>query len=308
VLGRPRLRSRGRCVGLAIAVTAVVFASPGARPAPLTFNTALPVATGQFVLRGQTVLSRSGDDPGGSGRERSVSAAVATLGFGASSRLALFATLQYLDKELGLDTASGRATREASGVGDLALLARYTLFRRDARGRTLRLAPFAGVELPAGADGERDALGRVPAPLQPGSGALDGVAGLVVTWQTLALQLDTQLAYRRNGEGNGFRAGDEWRLDGSLQVRLWPRALGERVPGFLYGVLEAGLAHRGADEVGGTDDPDSGGTTLTLTPGLQYVTRRWILEAGVGLPVIEDLEGAALGTDFVVRAGFRVNF
>ncbi len=70
------------------------------------------------------------------------------------------------------------------------------------------------------------ALGRVPSPLQPDSGALDVFGGAVATYQTLDYQLDAQLAYRRNGEANGFRTGDEWRLDASLQYRLWPRRLG----------------------------------------------------------------------------------
>ena len=52
----------------------------------------------------------------------------------------------------------------------------------------------------------------------------------------------------------------------------------------------------------------SGGTTLFLVPGLQYVTRRWIVEAAVQLPVVQDLNGTALENDYIVRAGFRFNF
>jgi hypothetical protein len=33
-----------------------------------------------------------------------------------------------------------------------------------------------------------------------------------------------------------------------------------------------------------------------------------VLEAIVQLPVVQDLGGAALEDDFIVRAGFRVNF
>ncbi len=38
--------------------------------APLTFNTALPVAEDEFVFRGQVVLEQSGDDPSGADRDR----------------------------------------------------------------------------------------------------------------------------------------------------------------------------------------------------------------------------------------------
>ena len=144
--------------------------------------------------------------------------------------------------------------------------------------------------------------------MQPGSGAWDAFGGVVATFQTLDYQIDGQVSYRGNGEANDFEAGDVARLDGSLQYRLWPRKLGSGVPGFLYGVLEAGLVYRDNNRVGGIDDPNSGGTTLFLTPGLQYVTKRWIVEGVVQLPVIQDLNGTALENDYVIRAGFRVNF
>lgn len=274
----------------------------------MTFNTALPVGTQEFVLRGQVVVGESGHDPSGAGRERTVVSGVGALGYGVTGRLALFGVLPFFDRELETDAPGRHVTREASGIGDLSLFARYTLFRRDGPGRTLRFAPFAGVELPTGDDDQHDALGRVPSPLQPGSGALDVFGGAVATWQTLDYQLDAQVAYRRNGEANGYRAGNAWRLDSSVQYRLWPRELGRGTPGFLYGVLEAGLERRDESEVGGTDDPNSGGTTVTLTPGVQYVTKRWIVEAGISIPVVQDLNGTALETDYVVRGGFRVNF
>jgi hypothetical protein len=66
--------------------------------------------------------------------------------------------------------------------------------------------------------------------------------------------------------------------------------------------------YRDNNQVGGINDPNSGGTTLFLTPGLQYVTRRWIVEGGVQLPVVQNLNGLALENDYVARAGFRFNF
>ena len=39
-----------------------------ASSAPITFNTALPVAKGEFINRELLVLNRSGDDPSGGGR------------------------------------------------------------------------------------------------------------------------------------------------------------------------------------------------------------------------------------------------
>jgi len=45
-----------------------------------------------------------------------------------------------------------------------------------------------------------------------------------------------------------------------------------------------------------------------LSPGVQYVTRRWVLEAIVQKPVSQQLNGSALKNDFIVTTSFRRNF
>ncbi len=279
-----------------------------ARAAPESFNTALPVAEGEFVFREQFILDQSGDDPSGADRDRTAWVLVSVLGYGANSDLALFGVVPYVDRSLDITQGSARRTRSASGLGDISLFGRYTVFRRDWPGRTLRVAPFAGLELPTGDDDETDSFGRLPASVQPGSGSWDPFGGLVLSYQTLDFEVDAQASYRANTKANDFEFGDVARLDGALQYRLWPRELGSGVPGFLYGVLEANLIHRDKDQVSGTNDPDSGGLSLFILPGLQYVTKRWIVETGVQIPVVQDLNGTALEKDTIFRAGFRLNF
>lgn len=276
--------------------------------APQSFNTALPVAEGEFVFREQFILDRSGDDPSGARRDREAWSFVSVLGYGVHSDLAVFGIVPFAGKRLELDEGGGRRARSATGIGDIRLLGRYTAYRRDGPGRTFRIAPFAGLELPTGEDDESDSFGRLPASVQPGSGSWDPFAGVVLTYQTLAFQVDAQASYQANTEANGFEFGDVARLDGSLQLRLWPRKLGTGVPGFLYGVLEANLIHQNKNESGGADDPNSGGLNLFILPGLQYVTKRWIVEGGVQVPVFQDLNGTALEKDYIVRGGFRFNF
>jgi hypothetical protein len=95
------------------------------------------------------------------------------------------------------------------------------------------------------------------------------LGGAVLTYQTLDFEIDSQVSYKANTDANGFQAGNVASLDTSFQYRLWPRSLGAGVPAFLYGVLEANLVHSARDRSGGADDPNSGGTTLFITPGLQ---------------------------------------
>lgn len=299
---------RGVCPAVLLAAS---FLPASAWSAPNTFNTALPVAEGNVVWREQLIVRERSDD-GPLDREVSASALASVLGYGVSADLAVFAALPYfLDKELQVTTPAGRLKRDTDGVGDLTLFGRYTAFKRDWQGRTLRLAPLFGVKAPTGEDDARDTLGRLPRPLQAGTGGWDGFAGVIASYQTLGYQVDAQALYRQNGRHEGFDPGDEWRLDASFQYRLWPGTLEAGTPGFLYGLLESNLVHAERDvdnERGIGLDPNSGGNQWLIAVGLQYVTRRWIAEGTVQLPAWTDPNGHGLEDDWVLRAGFRFQF
>jgi hypothetical protein len=295
------------CVALT-SVATIISSVGNAWGAPVTFNTALPVGGGEFVVRELVMTSESGDDLSAADRDVNATSLVSVLGYGVTPKLALFAVVPYADKDLGVTVSGNRVSRDSNGLGDVSVFGRFTLIQRDQPGRTFRVAPFLGLKAPTGEDDERDNLGRLPPGLQAGTGAWDVFGGVVATYQTFAFQADGQVSYRINSEANEFDPGDEFRLDGSLQYRLWPRSLGEGVPSFLYGVLESNLVYRDNNQMDGATDDNSGGTTLYLSPGLQYVTKRWILEGVVQLPVIQNLHGDALENDYVVHAGLRFNF
>lgn len=275
---------------------------------PITFNTALPVAQGEFILREQVQILRSTGDPSLANRDLRVLAVPSVLAYGVTRDFTLFGIVPYLDKTIDFTSTAGRQRRGASGLGDSTVLGRYTIYARDRLGETIRVAPFLGLEIPTGTDTRQDSLGRLPQPLQLGSGSWDPLVGTMFTWLTFDWEFDAAVQYKRNTEANDFTFGDEARLDLSFQYRLWPRELEAGVPAFLYGVLESNLIRNDKNTAGGIRDPDSGGTIWFLAPGLQYVTKRVILEAVVQVPVVQRLNGLALKNDYIVSAGFRVSF
>lgn len=284
------------------------IAATRAFAAPITFNTALPVAEGEGIFRIQSRYIRSTDDPTTQDRELTVWSAPIVLVYGVNRDITLFGIIPYLDKELELTTSSGRLRRGDTGLGDTTFVGRYTIWKLDQLGQTTRIAPFAAIKAPTGEDSEEDGLGRLPQTLQLGSGSWDYTLGTIMTWQTFDWQFDGSASYRFNKEANNFRFGDQARLDLSYQYRLLPRRLGPGVPNFLYVVAESTLIWQGKNEIGEVDDKDSGGTTWFLTPGIQYVTKRFILESALQLPVLQDLNGDALANDFAGILSFRTNF
>ncbi len=276
--------------------------------APISFNSAIGLAENEFVLREQYVLDQSAADPSGAERERKAQALISVLGYGINSNLVLFGVLPYFDNRFDSGPQSARQTRSIHGIADPGLFARYTLYRRDGSGRTLRISPFAGLDIPMSEDNEQDSRGKIPANIQTGSGSWDPFVGVVLTYQTLDFEVDTALSYQENTQAHQFESGDILRFDASFQYRLWPKQLQHGVPGFLYAVFESNIVYQTENRIATGKDPDSGGTRVLLVPGLQFVTRRWVIEAAVQLPVIQHMNGRALKNEYIFRAGFRVNF
>jgi len=276
--------------------------------APITFNTALPVAKEEFMLRQQFVIMQSGDDSSGANRDRNEKLSATALAYGINNRLALFGILPYRDISLAMDSTSQRVDRSSNGLGDIRLFGRYIFRQENKAGSTFRLAAFAGAKLPSGKNDQTDNLGTLPPSAQTGTGSWDVFGGVVFTRQTLNYQFDSQLSYRLNNKANDFELGDKLQLDGSLQKRVWPRELSSGVPGFLYAVLEANSIYQGKNKRNGDIDNNSGGTRLFVSPGIQYVTRRWIIESSIQLPLLQNLNGTALEGKYIAQAGVRVNF
>jgi len=276
--------------------------------APITFNTALPVAKGEYLIREQLIVNQSGDDPSGAKRNRTETAAVTAMGYGINRKWTVFGILPYRNIELDLNSGGQNLNRSHAGFGDLTVFTRYNIYQENQLGRTFRVAPFVGLKAPTGKDNASDNLGTVPPPVQVATGSWDYFGGVVLTWQTLKYQADAQLSYRVNNEANGFEAGNIMRLEGSFQYRLWRSNTVGSVPDYFYGVLEANLINQDKNRINGIEDNNSNGTRLFLSPGIQYVTKRWIVEAAVQIPVSQNLNGVALENDYIARAGVRFNF
>jgi hypothetical protein len=201
-------------------LSGILTIASAAHAGPQTFNSALPVAKGQFIFREQLLFKKASDDPSIQNRNLNVIGSVSVLAYGITSDLAVFGVLPYLNKRLDVTTPGGRVTRDTNGIGDMRLFGRYTAYQKDMPGKSFRIAPFAGAELPTGDDNATDSLGVLPAPLQLGSGSWDPFVGIAITYQTLDYEIDLSASYKANTAANGFEFGDQARLDASLQYRL----------------------------------------------------------------------------------------
>ncbi len=281
------MRPRASFLLLALAVPGIATGQG------INTNVALPVAKGEGIWRSQLRATVATDDPSPMERELRALVAPQTLAIGITPRLTVFATLPILAHRRS--ETGGGSQRDAPALGDITLLARYMVFIDDYGPlSTRRVALLGGLKLPTGAD-------------RFGTPSYDPIFGAVGTWAANRHELDVDVLYTLTPERQGFEAGDHLRYDLAYRYRLWPKRFGRRLLQ-LNAILE--LNGSWADRASRNGDTlrDSGGRVVFLAPGLQLISNRWILEASLQLPVVQDLHGSQLETDFVGVLGIRIPF
>lgn len=224
-----------------------------------------------------------------------------------SNRLVVGAGVPFLDKAMKLTRDGARLTLATRGFGDLSLFGKVQLFQRDRPKKTTRITFKGTVKLPTGDHTETDEAGvPLPRSLQLGTGTVDISAGMILTHVVDRVGVNADVIYGLKGETGGFAFGDALSYDIAFGYRFFP-AVYETYPSpYATVYLELNGRHTGKNRSGGVDVVDSGGHTLLLSPGVQYIPRgNLILEASLQIPVRQQLGGTQLGTDYVFRGGVR---
>lgn len=276
----------------ALAIAALALAT-SARGQGINTNVALAVSEGEGIWRSQLRWIRATDDPSPLDREADRLVAPQTLVYGVTPKLTAFATLPILaHREI---QAGGRTVLEDEAIGDLTLLGRYTFYQDDyAPLSTRRVAFLGGVKLPTGAD-------------RFGTPSFDPLFGLVATGATNRHEVDADLLFTATTERQGVETGDRLRYDVAYRYRLWPdRFRGRLVQ--LNGLVELNGTWTSVTEEDGRTLGDTGGNVLFVSPGLQLITSRFVLEASLQLPLLQDLRGPQLERDFVGVLSVRLPF
>ena len=176
------------------------------------------------------------------------------------------------------DRNSSAARTIRSGRADSTIFARYDLLRRNVRAGTTRLAPEIGVKLPTGGSFSTNST--------------DLIAGLVFSHIRDPHWIVTDVQITRRGSGDdGLRSGDRSRFDFAYLHRIHPRG-GPGEP-MTLAVIELNVESAGRSEVGGVVTPDTGGTVVFVSPGIEFLlSRRFVLELSLPVPVLVELNGS----------------
>ena len=209
-------------------------------------------------------------------------------------------------------TAPGAARTgfAASGLGDVTLTLKQRFYHNDFLGGGLQAALIGGLKLPTGSSHQRDAQGSpLSRGLQPGTGSVDVPLGLVFTAFRDRVGFNADLLYQFNNRSDGFRFGDETKIDLALGYRLFPTKYKSIRDKSLSAYLELNTALSQRADFNQLEISDSGGTIVFLTPGIQAVLNpRFLVEAAFQVPVFQRLNGTQLAFAPTANFGIRLLF
>ncbi len=262
--------------------------------------TALPVALDQLLIRfnAQPVFSTKGFY----GVQFPVN-----IGYGLTSRWALFVNVNQGFGSMSSLTPGGPIELSTAGPGDMVSYARYTLFKIDKPKSTFRIAPLAGAFIPTGENSLRGPEGLLPKALQTGSGTLDPYFGVTMGYNNVRWGMALDSTYRENPATNqGISPGSEYRADAQFEYKLYPFHMPEEgLPKLLVLSIESNYVHDAEDRVNGTLSANSGGNILKQDAILEISTLHWQVGMGAQVPVMQDLAGAGRMKQ---RSGFFLFF
>jgi hypothetical protein len=190
---------------------------------------------------------------------------------------------------------AGSSTRK-TGVGDLFVLGKYKVFRRNTRQYTFGVSTTLGLEAPTG-------------DVSFTSETWDVNLGLYSSWRSGPWGSDVNVSYSWNGlvgpDGSDVDAGDELSVDWALAYQF---SLGDEASVSLTPLLESSYRNVLPDRLHDHDVSNSGESVLYLSPGIKYTVSSFILEALLQIPVWEQREGSQLERGTGAIAGVRYMF
>lgn len=217
----------------------------------------------------------------------------------------------YVTVDVTSRMGNGAQRENLNGLADTRLFVQYDgLYSRKTPGGLTRLSGVFGLQVPTGAE-------------RFSTGAVEYTGGLIFEEAVrLKYVFSGDFEYTIATENRqGVSIGDRARFDGALSRFVisqgnappgasWPRKAFDRI--FRYGtyfVLEFNGTWQGHARSRGTQIANSGGTTLSISPGIQYfLSNSFLVEFSTPIPAIRALNGTQPKPTSTFLFGFRVLF
>jgi Putative MetA-pathway of phenol degradation len=232
------------------------------------------------------------------------------------------------------DPAVVRDRGNTSGLGDVTMLGQYRFLNNVVSGT--QIAALFGFKAPTGVTNLVDPFGEVfEAEFQPGSGSWDGLFGVAMSQRlTPALSLHTNVLGIVTGTGTqDTNLGNRFLYNAALSFRLFGEGAGDPLNAYAHtghshsnlptkapkaaeyhphvtldALLELNGEWHDYQRTAGVINPNTGGNTIYLSPGLRLGVENWSSYVLVGIPVVTDYNGIQATPSWRVIGGMSVAF
>lgn len=185
-----------------------------------------------------------------------------------------------------------------SGIGDIQALGRYRFYADSKQNAGLRV----GLQIPTGSikksNGENEVAERT---LQPGTGSVDTLLGAYYNHHDGKMAWFVQGMWQQSvHQRDDFKPGRKLSADLGLSYSA--------TPDFSL-LLQLNAQHKSRDSGANAEPNDSGGHSLSVSPGLSYrVTGSTRIYGFVQKPLVQYVKGAQLTPDWSVAVGINTTF
>lgn len=233
-------------------------------------------------------------------RERVSQSILLELNYGLTNNLSITGLFSYIRQERTItNLINFQDQLSASGIGDVALLAKYSIIPFDIIEQQ-ELSFGAGLKVPTGNSSLKSNGILLPADMQSGSGSWDGIFwGYYMIGGLLHPDLTflSNLSFRMNGTNArfknssiGYKFGNEF--IGSI-------GLNYLIASFIDVTLLAKFRNTQSDYFGENSIPNTGGEWLYFVPGISfYLNDKFSTRVDGELPIYRNVEGTQLTTTF----------
>lgn len=214
------------------------------------------------------------------------------LAYGLKSNLTVLCRQPIMRRDMSMMGAS----HAENGFGDLFVMGKFKIYRRNTLNYTLGVAATIGIEVPTGSD----AFSSKTWDLQP---------GLYFSWRRGSLGSDVSIAYTWNGFANkgqnGVNPGNELAFDWAISYQF---GLGTNSRISMAPVLEVSYRDISSDRLNSRDIENTGESILYISPGFKFTMSSLILEALLQLPAAQNRNGIQIERNATWLFGLRYMF
>jgi len=246
----------------------------------------------------------------------------ANIAYGITDDFTVGASLPYLERndirEAHNDMGTGEAefAGDSKGIGDLSLFGQYRFYRNQ----NLDMAMLAGLKLATGDTSEREVEGALfESEQQPGSGSVDPFLGLAMNHNRGRTGFSANILYTFTSEGSQqTELGDIFNYNLALSYRVYsPQGAHDHhqhrhvlnILDYVDLALELNGDVRDRIEIHGTEEENSGGHVLFISPGIRVgLGHRWSLFSSIGIPVLNDHNGQQSEPEYRLIGGLSKTF